>query len=114
MNESLDNFIDAVYREPYSLITNNCIHKSLRIRRRARELGKRADIVVCFSVVPVKKLHDFPTINPHVYTIVEGKRVDVSLDPGHERRYCTNAEKGILFPVNISSLRRRLKRSDRN
>ncbi|GAJ11433.1 unnamed protein product, partial [marine sediment metagenome] len=31
MNEELSAFIDGVYKEPYSLIFNNCIDKSLRI-----------------------------------------------------------------------------------
>lgn len=105
MNELL-SFIDAVYREPYSLFGNNCINKSLKIKARAEELGKRADVVGCISIVPIKKWHNLPTINLHVYTEIEGKKIDVSLDPGHEEIYCKNSEKKLIMPVNISRLRR--------
>ena len=105
MNELL-SFIDKVYREPYSLLGNNCIKKSLMIKAKAEELGKRADLICCVSIVPIKKWHNLPTINPHVYTEIEGKKIDVSLDPGHEEIYCKNSEKKLIMPVNISKLRR--------
>ncbi len=107
MNE-LSTFIDKVYREPYSLVGNNCLRKSLRIKAKAEELGKRADLICCVSIVPIKKWHNLPTINPHVYTEIEGKKIDVSLDPGHEEIYCKNSEKKLIMPVNISKLRRTL------
>jgi len=100
----LSFFIDSVYRESYSLIGNNCINKSLRIKAKAEELGKRADLICCISIVPIKKWYNFPTINPHVYTEIEGKKVDVSLDPGHEEKYCKNSEKKLIMPVNISKI----------
>lgn len=106
MIAELSAFIDAVYREPYSLISNNCIHKSLRIKAKAEELGMRADLICCISIVPIKKWHNFPAISPHVYAKIEGKKVDVSLDPGHEERYCKNSEKKLVMPVNISRMGR--------
>ena len=111
MNE-LSSAIDEVYREPYSLFSNNCINKSLRIKAKAEELGKRADLICCISIVPIKKWHNFPTINPHVYTEIEGKKIDVSLDPGQEKIYCKNREKKIILSVGISRLRRILSRGD--
>ena len=107
MNE-LSSFIDEVYREPYSLFGKNCIKKSLKIKAKAEELGKRADLICCISIVPIKKWHNLPTINPHVYTDIEGKKIDVSLDPGHEKIYCKNSEKRLILPVNISKLGRTL------
>ncbi len=109
MNE-LSAFIDEVYREPYFLFGNNCIKKCLKIKAKAEELGKEADLICCISIVPIKKWHDLPTINPHLYLEVEGKKVDVSLDPGHEERYCKNSEKKLIMPLNISRLRRALLR----
>ena len=109
MNELL-SFINEVYREPYFLFGNNCIRKSLKIKTRAEALGKKADLICCISIVPIKKWHNFPTINPHVYTEIDGEKVDVSLDPGHEKIYCKNSEKKIILPVNISRLRRILAR----
>ena len=105
MNE-LSSFIDEVYKEPYSLLSNNCISKSLKIKARSEELGKRADLICCISIVPIKKWHNLPTINFHVYIEIDGKKIDVSLDPGHEEIYCKNSEKKLIMPVNISKLRR--------
>lgn len=111
MTEELKSFIDTVYREPYSLLKNNCIHKSLRIKAKAEELGSRADIVTCISVVPIKKWHDFPSVNFHMYALVDGQKVDVSLDPRHEEMYCKNSEKRLLLPVNVSRLKRTVLRA---
>ncbi len=80
----MKRFIEEVYREPYSLISNNCIHKSVKITKRVRELGRDAHLVACWFIVPLKILGGFPTIQPHMYVEVEGKRVDVSLDPRRE------------------------------
>jgi len=110
MMDELADFINEVYRWPYSLIGNNCISKSLRIKNKDKELGKRADLVGCISIVPIRKWHNFPTINPHFYTEVDGKKVDVSLDPGHEEIYCKNSEKKLIMPVNISKIGRILSR----
>ena len=110
MNE-LSSFIDEIYREPYSLFSNNCIRKSLRIKARAEALEKKADLICCISIVPAKKWRNFPIISPHVYTEIEGKKIDVSLDPGHEEIYCKNSEKKIVMPVNISKLKRVLGRT---
>jgi len=100
----MKRFIEEVYREPYSLISNNCIHKSVKIARKARELGKDARLIACFSLVPMKILRRFPTIQPHMYVEVEGNRVDVSLDPHHEEVYCKNSEKIIILPVKLPTL----------
>jgi hypothetical protein len=102
------SFIDRNYREPYALIKNNCIHKSLRIRKKARERGRFVDIMICISVVPVDWLKGLPVPCPHMYTLIDGEKVDVSLDPEHEARYCRNEDKKLLFPVNVSQLLRRI------
>lgn len=66
---------------------NNCIHKSARIGRKARELGKDARLIVCWSIVPMKILPAFPAIQPHMHAEVEGRRVDVSLGPERKDHY---------------------------
>lgn len=107
MNDELSSFIDAVYKEPYSLILNNCIHKSLRIKAKAEELGKGGDLLCCMAIMPVKKWHNFPLIIiPHVYTEIDGERIDVALDPECEESYCKNSEVKVVMPVNISKIRR--------
>lgn len=92
------------------MLGNNCIRKSLKIKAKAEELGKRADLIACISIVPIKKWHNFRTVNFHLYVEVEGKKVDVSLDPALEEKYCKNSEKKLILPVNISKLRRALSR----
>ncbi len=106
LGNELASFIDETYRQPYSLLSNNCIHKSLRIKARAEKLGKSADLIGCLSILPVRRWHNFPIISPHVYLEVEGEKIDVSLDPHHEEIFCPNNEKRVVMPVNISRLRR--------
>ncbi|TET16465.1 MAG: hypothetical protein E3J75_05205 [Dehalococcoidia bacterium] len=106
MNDKLSAFIDAVYRQPYSLVSNNCIHKSLQIKAKAAELGMRVDLIGCIAITPVKKWHNFPIVFVHVYTEIEGERVDVALDPGREEICCKNSEIKVVMPVNVSKIRR--------
>jgi len=117
MTNELSPFIDAVYRERYSLISNNCINKSLRIKAKAEELGKRADLICCISrpLIKRRKWYSFFTIIiPHVYTEVEGEKVDVALDPGSEEKYWKNSELKIIMPLNISKIRRIIYREASN
>jgi hypothetical protein len=106
MNDELSVFIDSVYKQPYSLARNNCINKSLRIRAKAEELGIKADLICCIAIVPVKKRHNIRIAGPHVYTEIEGKRVDVAHDPRREELWCNNSEIKVVMPVNISKIRR--------
>jgi len=106
MNDELSAFIDTIYREPYSLLKNNCINKSLRIEDKAEELGMRADLISCIAIVPIKKWHNFHFASPHVYTEIEGERVDVAHDPRREEIYCKNSDIKVVMPVNISKIRR--------
>jgi len=100
-NPEMVDFIEETYQQPYSLASNNCIHKSLRIARKAKELGLDAQLVACCSIVRWDFLRGILTAWPHMYVLVEGKRVDVSLDPKSERKYCPNSEKIILFPTKL-------------
>jgi len=106
MNDELLAFIDSVYRQPYSLARNNCINKSLKIKAKAEELGMRADLICCIAIVPVKKRHNIRFAGPHVYTEIEGERVDVAHDPRREELWCKNSEIKVVMPVNISKMRR--------
>ena len=106
MPDKLSPFIDSVYREPYHLIGNNCINESLRIKAKAEELGKRADLICCLAIVPMKRWHNFPLISPHVYSEIDGEKIDVALDLGHEKIFCQNSEVKIVMPVNISQIKK--------
>ncbi|MFC2055956.1 hypothetical protein ACFLTO_00060 [Chloroflexota bacterium] len=65
----------------------------MKIEAKAEEPGKWAGLIFCISIASIKKWHNLPGINPHVYTDIEGKKIGVSLDPGHEKIYCKNSEK---------------------
>lgn len=106
MADELLSFIGTVHREGFSLIGNNCIHKSLRIKAKAEEMGGEADLICCLAIVPIKKFYNFPIAIPHVYTLIEGRKVDVALDPQSEGIYCKNDELKLVVPVNISRMRR--------
>jgi len=106
MNDELSAFIDTVYRKPYSLLSNNCINKSLEIKAKAKGLGMRVDLIGCIAITRVKKWHNLPIILPHVYTEIEGQMVDVAHDPGRVEIYWKNSEMKIVMPVNISKIRR--------
>lgn len=105
MNEELSTFIDEVYKEPYSLIFNNCIDKSLRIMAKAESLGMKTDFIGCIAVLKAKR-YRMRIVSPHFYSEIDGKKVDVALDPIREQIYCKNSEVKIVMPVNISEIRR--------
>lgn len=71
-------------------------------------MAKRVDEIGCISIVPFKKWHNFSTLNPHVYTEIVGKKVEILLDPGHEVIYCENSARRLIMPVNISRIRKGL------
>jgi len=106
VNEELAAFVDEVYKEPYSLVFNNCIDKSLRIMVKAESLGMKADFIGCIAVLKAKRYRNLPIVSPHFYAEIDGKKVDVALDPIRERIYCKNSEVKIVMPVNISEMGR--------
>lgn len=106
MNEELSVFIDEVYKEPYSLIFNNCIDKSLRIMAKAESLGMKTDFIGCIAVLKAKRYRNLLIVSPHFYSEIDGKKVDVALDPIREEIYCKNSEVRIVMPVNISEMGR--------
>jgi len=110
MNEELSAFIDEVYEEPYSLIFNNCIDKSLRIMAKAESLGMKADFIGCIAILKAKRWHNILIVSPHFYSEIDGKKVDVALDPIREQLYCKNSEVKIVMPVNISEMGRAFSR----
>ena len=101
LNKEMGQFIEKVYQEPYSLLGNNCFRKSLKITRKARELGKDADLILCWSIVRHRILGGFPTVQPHMYAEVKGQKVDVAFDPLSEKRHCKNDEVTTVLPVKL-------------
>ena len=100
-NPEMAEFIEETYHQPYSVFSNNCIHKSLRIARKANELGMDAQLVVCCSIERWDVLGGVLAPGPHMYVLVEGKRVDVASDPETEKKHHPNNERIILFPAKL-------------
>jgi len=103
--DELEEFIEDIHEEPYNFLSNNCVHKHARIIRKARELGHDASFMGCIAVKPFKPAADFPMIGPHFYAEVDGKTVDVSMEPALEQVICKNEDVFRLLPANISKLK---------
>ena len=101
MNE-LEEYIEEIHQEPYSILGNNCIDKHLKIVKKARELGHQADMIGCISVIPIAPAGGFPLVGPHFYAEVDGQMVDVTMQPDLERVICPNDAITRLLPINIS------------
>ena len=101
MNE-LEEYIEDIHQEPYNILGNNCIHKHLRIVDKARELGHKADMIGCISVIPIRPAGGFPLVGPHFYAEVDGEAVDVSMQPDLERAMWPNDAIIRLLPINVS------------
>ena len=41
----------------------------------------------------------------HVYTDIEGEKVDIALDPELEKMYCKNSGQKRVIPANISGVK---------
>jgi len=101
-NGEMRRFIERVHQEPFFL--TGCFRKSIKIAKKARELGKEADLVLCWSVVSHRELGGFRTVQPHMYAEIEGQKVDVAFDPRSEKRHCKNSEQIILLPLRLPRL----------
>jgi len=98
----MEQFIEEVYHEPYSLLGNNCFHKSIEIVRKAKELGKDANLVICWSIENERILKGLPpVVQPHAYAEVEGERVDVAYNPDTEKILCSNTERTTVLPIRL-------------
>jgi len=105
-NEDLAAFVDQVYEEPYSLVFNNCIDKTLRIMAEAEKRGVKSDFIGCIAVYRFKRYHNAPIVSPHFYAEIEGGKLDVAFNPAQEKVYCPNSDAEIVMPVNISEMGR--------
>lgn len=103
--DELGKYIDEVHNEPFNILSNNCIHKHTRIVRKARELGHEASMMGCISIIPLRPVAGFPLIGPHFYAEVDGKEVDVSMEPALEQAMWKNEDIFRILPVNVSKLR---------
>jgi len=101
-NVEMRQFIEKVYEEPYSLVANGCFQKSVKIAKKAKELGKDANLVLCWSVERPRILRGLPpVVMPHMYVEIEGEKVDVSYDPDIEEVLCANEERVTILPIKL-------------
>jgi len=103
VNEArMKQFIGKVYHEPFSLLTNNCFHKSIRIVRKAHELGLSANLVVTpISITPRRTFPYISRVLPHCFVRLEGQKVDVVLDPATEQSWCQNNQIISIAPIDL-------------
>lgn len=104
VNAELEKFIDTVYHERYNLFTNNCIHKHRRIVRKARDLGHEANLIGCLSARKTV-FAGIPVVGPHVYARIDGKVIDVSMDPASEAIVGRNEDVIYIASFNIDKVR---------
>ena len=96
--EKAEIIAEKLRREPYRLLTNDCIVKSLRFKKECREMGIPARVVVCVGLGRARWFGRWLTIPViHGWGEVEGKRVETSRPLGLSGVW------GIV-PVNIRPL----------
>jgi len=70
---------ERLRQEPYHLLTNDCIIKSLRLKKQCKRLGVPARVVVCLGLGQAKLFGRRVTVLIiHAWTEVAGKRVETS------------------------------------
>jgi len=103
MNAEMTKYIKQIHNETYNLFRNNCAHKSLKIFKQAKELGIRAELVVCISRRPgIRGLIPLFGLGPHVFVLLNGQKVDVALSPEQEEKYWKNSDLKIFLPVKLA------------
>ncbi len=101
MGEEIVEYIVRIHNEPYNFFLNSCIHKSVRIYRKAAGLNTNAQLYLCIAVNP-KWRGPAPKVSPHVYSVVDGERIEVSLSPEQEQEYWKNSDVKTYWPVRIA------------
>ncbi|MDD4985540.1 MAG: hypothetical protein PHQ43_07080 [Dehalococcoidales bacterium] len=74
----VDEIAEKIRKEPYCLITNNCIHKAFRFRKECLKRGISARVVIAFGCTRVNRSIqlDIPVI--HAWAEVEEKRIELA------------------------------------
>ena len=87
---SVEELASRIRKRPYSLISDNCLVKSVGFARRCTDMGVEAKVVVCLALsykrAPLAHFR-VPVVHPHFYAEVLGKRYEVSREPKDEKRF---------------------------
>jgi len=101
---SVEKLADRIRKRPYSLVSDNCLIKSVEFARRCTKMGVEAKVVPCLALshkrVPLAHFW-VPVVHPHFYAEVLGKRYEVSREPEVETRFGTvyNNEPKVLVTL---------------
>jgi len=93
--ERAEEIAERLRQEPYHLLKNDCITKSIRLKRECRALGIPARVVACIGLARAQffgRRFTIPVV--HGWGEVEGQRIETSRPLGSSGIW------GII-PVNI-------------
>ena len=96
----LEQYIERIHNQPYNLFCNNCYHKAIRIHKFAKKGGIYSELIHCIVGIPRVRWY-FPPFFIHMYTLIEGKKVDVTLSPEQEKKYFPNEAYKVYLPVRV-------------
>ena len=100
ISEELQAYIEQIHNEPFHLLLNNCMRKSIKIFRKCKKLGYPARLIIGPCITP--RIYCLPHwIILHAYVEICGERIDVACHPARERQYYGNYEVKIYLPVII-------------
>ena len=93
--EKADSIAEKLRQEPYHLLKNDCINKSVRLKKECQAVGIPARVVVCIGLARARWFGRWLTIPViHGWGEVECKRIETSRPLGSPGLW------GIV-PVNI-------------
>ena len=77
--EKAEKIAERLRQEPYNLLRNDCLTKSVRLKRECKALGIPARAVACIGLARARLFERWLTIPViHGWGEVEGKRIETS------------------------------------
>ncbi len=77
--EKAEKIAERLRQEPYNLLTNDCLTKSIRLKRECKALGIPVRVVACIGLARARLFGFWLTIPViHGWGEVEGKRIETS------------------------------------
>lgn len=101
VDTEMRRYITKIHKEEYNFFFNNCIRKSVKIYKMAVNLGIEVELFLCIAINP-KWCGPAPKVCPHVYAVVAGERIEVSLSPKQEKKYWKNSDVKTYLPVKLA------------
>jgi hypothetical protein len=87
MEDKVNEIANRLRNEPYRLLTNNCLHKSIRFAKLCKEQGISAKVVLCLGVASARLVGSktrIPVPVVHCWGSVRDMRIEVSHPLGTE------------------------------